>query len=233
MEHERPTFDQVNLVVANMPATLEFYRRLGVEIADPPAEAADRHRSTSGNGGINIDFDSVDFAKVWDQGWQGDAADASGVVLGFRLSSREAVDKLYADLTGAGYRAQQAPYDAFWGARYAIIEDPDGNAVGLMSPADPGRRSPIPVTDAEPATSVAGLPSGAEVLDNRGAKFAHIGEVSGDFFRLKIPLGADFWLPTAYVASVDGEHVHLSISRDDVDQYKLSSPSSDDIINDI
>ena len=44
---------------------------------------------------------------------------------------------MYADLTGAGYRGQQPPYDAFWGARYAVVEDPDGNAVGLMSPSDP------------------------------------------------------------------------------------------------
>jgi uncharacterized glyoxalase superfamily protein PhnB len=38
----------------------------------------------------------------------------------------------------------QAPYDAFWGARYAIIEDPDGVAVGLMSPRSAEMRSPPP-----------------------------------------------------------------------------------------
>ena len=27
-------------------------------------------------------------------------------------------------------------YDAFWGARYAIVEDPDGHTVGLMGPID-------------------------------------------------------------------------------------------------
>jgi uncharacterized glyoxalase superfamily protein PhnB len=38
----------------------------------------------------------------------------------------------------------QPPWDAFWGARYAIVEDPDGIAVGLMSPISPDRRSPPP-----------------------------------------------------------------------------------------
>jgi uncharacterized glyoxalase superfamily protein PhnB len=38
----------------------------------------------------------------------------------------------------------QAPFDAFWGARYAIVEDPDGIAVGLMSPISANRRSPPP-----------------------------------------------------------------------------------------
>src|SRR5438132_1225761 len=68
----------------------------------------------------------------------------SGVVMGLKVSSREAVDRLYDDVTGAGYGSQQAPYDAFWGARYAIVEDPDGNAVGLMSPIDSERRSAPP-----------------------------------------------------------------------------------------
>jgi uncharacterized glyoxalase superfamily protein PhnB len=43
-------------------------------------------------------------------------------------------------LTGAGYKGLQAPFDAFWGARYAVVEDPNGIAVGLMSPSDPNRR---------------------------------------------------------------------------------------------
>jgi hypothetical protein len=48
--------------------------------------------------------------------------------------------------SAAGYRAQQAPYDAFWGARYAIVEDPDGNAIGLMGPADADSRYWPPTT---------------------------------------------------------------------------------------
>jgi predicted enzyme related to lactoylglutathione lyase len=38
----------------------------------------------------------------------------------------------------------QPPYDTFCGARYAILLDPDGNYVGLMSPPDPARRSAPP-----------------------------------------------------------------------------------------
>lgn len=50
----------------------------------------------------------------------------------------------YAELTAAGYAGLQPPCDTFWGARYAIVEDPDGNHVGLMSPLDPARRSRPP-----------------------------------------------------------------------------------------
>ena len=34
--------------------------------------------------------------------------------------------------------------DSFWGARYAIVEDPDGIAVGLMSPISAKHRAPPP-----------------------------------------------------------------------------------------
>jgi hypothetical protein len=43
-------------------------------------------------------------------------------------------------LTAAGYAGPQPPYDAFWGARYAIVQDPDDNDVGLMSPIDPNAK---------------------------------------------------------------------------------------------
>ena len=64
--------------------------------------------------------------------------------MGFSVPSREAVDERYGELIAAGYTGLQPPYDAFWGARYAIVEDPDGNHVGLMSPLDPTRRGAPP-----------------------------------------------------------------------------------------
>ena len=65
--------------------------------------------------------------------------------LGFQRPTREDVDRMYGEVTGAGYQGRQKPYDAFWGARYAIVADPDGNDVGLMSPIDEQRRTWPPV----------------------------------------------------------------------------------------
>lgn len=129
--------DQVSLVVSDMQATVTFYRRLGLTIPDTDAGFQAHHRSASVPGGIDLDFDSAEFAHRWDKGWE----TGTGVVVGFKVDSRERVDAIYSDLTGAGYRGQQEPYDTFWGARYAIVEDPDGNVVGIMSPVDPARRS--------------------------------------------------------------------------------------------
>ena len=49
-----------------------------------------------------------------------------------------------AALAAAGAAVQQEPYDAFWGARYAVVSDPDGNGVGIMSPVDPAQRRDQP-----------------------------------------------------------------------------------------
>ncbi len=138
MADERPVLDQINLIVHDMGAMVEFYTRLGVEVPPNMAPWADQHRTVSMPEGLDFDLDTSEFATQWNRGGpQG----RTGVVIGFRVASREAVDATYHDLVGAGYVGQQPPYDAFWGARYAVVSDPDGNAVGLMSPTDPARRS--------------------------------------------------------------------------------------------
>ena len=137
-----PVFAQLNLVVADMAASVAFYRRLGLEFDTSHPFAAHHVEAKSGSG-FDLSLDSVEFATRWDVGWRGRPG-AGGVVIGFDLPSRAAVDERYADLVGAGYVGQQPPHDAFWGARHAIVEDPDGNPVGLMSPLDPARRSAPP-----------------------------------------------------------------------------------------
>lgn len=131
-----PRPDQFNVVVSDMEASVAFYRKLGLTIPDTDPEWQGHHRSVELGGGIHIDLDSTEFASHWNQGWRGGMG-----VLGFRVESREMVDEIYQALVDAGHRGQQEPYDALWGARYAVIEDPDGNAVGIMSPADPSMRS--------------------------------------------------------------------------------------------
>lgn len=130
--------DQFNLVVGDMEASVAFYRELGLRIPDVDEGWDPHHRSARG-AGIDLDLDSSAFAAQWDRGWSGGMG-----VLGFRVSSREEVDRRYEKLTSLGHRSEQPPYDAFWGARYAIVSDPDGNSVGIMSPVDPTVRGSAP-----------------------------------------------------------------------------------------
>ena len=139
MSDTGPVLHQVNLVVTDMEAAVAFYRRLGLTIEDTAPEWDPHHRTVTTPGGLDFDIDSVEFARQWGR-WP-DRAPGATAVLGLRLPSRERVDEVYADVVAAGYHGQQEPYDAFWGARYAIVQDPDGNPVGLMSEPDPARRS--------------------------------------------------------------------------------------------
>ncbi len=142
MKDQGPVFDQFNLVVSDMEASVAFYRRLGLRIPDGPPEWRLHHREAVMPGGVHLELDSVAFARKWNQGWKA-VPGASMGVLGFKVATRDAVDALYEDLTRAGYASQQPPFDAFWGARYAVVSDPDGYAVGLMSPIDASCRSDV------------------------------------------------------------------------------------------
>jgi hypothetical protein len=93
---------------------------------------------------IAFDLDSTEFAQRWNTGWKGRTDLRGRVVVGFGVPARTDVDELFRDMIAAGYRGLQEPIDAFWGARYAIIEDPDGIAVGLMSPVSADMKSPPP-----------------------------------------------------------------------------------------
>jgi catechol 2,3-dioxygenase-like lactoylglutathione lyase family enzyme len=142
MSDSAPVFDGINLVVSDMDASVAFYRRLGITIPDS-GPWDDDHRTAETEDGLDFDLDSTTFAPKWNSGWPG-SSERGAAVFGFKVSTREDVDRIHADLTAAGYASQQAPYDAFWGSRYAIVEDPDGNAVGLMSPMDDEHRSDSP-----------------------------------------------------------------------------------------
>jgi catechol 2,3-dioxygenase-like lactoylglutathione lyase family enzyme len=150
MNDPRPRLDQINIVSGNLDASIAFYRQLGVDIPEDGIwrTPSGIHHVTAGgdttDSPIGLDIDSIAFAQRWNRGWQGRENLQGRVVIGFTLPSRDSVDLLYAKLTGAGHPGLCSPWDAFWGSRYAIVEDPDGIAVGLMSPPSAGHRSAPP-----------------------------------------------------------------------------------------
>ena len=124
----------LNVVVRDMAASLDFYRRLGIAVPAPD-NSAGVHVQLKMPGGFSLELDTAESARLWHAGWRVDPASVR-MVINFVLPTRQAVDDRYAELTEAGYRARQSPFDAFWGARYAIVADPDGNDVGARIPPD-------------------------------------------------------------------------------------------------
>jgi catechol 2,3-dioxygenase-like lactoylglutathione lyase family enzyme len=129
-----PTFDLIGLVVADLAESLAFYRRLGLDI---PAEAdTEPHVEVALPGGLRLAWDRADTIRSFDPDW---TAPTGGhrVALAFACADPEEVDRVYAELVQAGYHGHKEPWDAFWGQRYAVIHDPDGNAVELFATSAP------------------------------------------------------------------------------------------------
>jgi uncharacterized glyoxalase superfamily protein PhnB len=139
MSDSPPDLHMLNVIVGDMAASLGFYARLGVPVPEEQT-AGDDHVQLRMPGGFSLELDTRESAQLWHAGWRDDPGSVP-VVIGFALRSRQAVDERYAELTRAGFDGRQPPFDAFWGARYAIVSDPDGNDVGLMSPIDESMRS--------------------------------------------------------------------------------------------
>jgi catechol 2,3-dioxygenase-like lactoylglutathione lyase family enzyme len=144
MRSPTPTLHQVNLVVGDMDAAVAFYGALGVTVRSDPGEwppgTGARHVALDNGDGPAFELDNLPMARIWHGGWRSGAAGGRPVVLMFHVGSRGEVDERYHALVAAGHPGVHEPHDAFWGARFAVVRDPDANDVGLMSPIEDGRR---------------------------------------------------------------------------------------------
>ena len=122
--------DVVGIVVADMSAALAFYRLLGLDI--PDGADGEPHVEVALPGGLRLAFDTEATIASFHPAWK--AGTGGRVGLAFALPDPAAVDDAYAQLTGAGYHSELAPFDAFWGQRYATVLDPDGTGVDLFAP---------------------------------------------------------------------------------------------------
>ncbi|KOT55036.1 VOC family protein [Streptomyces rimosus] len=125
-----PRFAAIGMVVADMAASLAFYRRLGLTV---PAEADTApHAEATLPGGLRLMWDTYETARSIDPGWTPPAGGAA-TGLAFECAGPAEVDKVYAELVDAGYTGEKQPWDADWGQRYAVIQDPDGHGVDLFA----------------------------------------------------------------------------------------------------
>lgn len=127
----QPKLDMIGLVVQDMAASVAFYRLLGLEF--PENQVGESHLETT-MGEMRVALDTVAMAKEIDPNWQPPVGQSA--TLAFLCATPAEVEGVYARLTEAGYVGHKAPWDAFWGQRYAQVKDPDGHVVDLFATLD-------------------------------------------------------------------------------------------------
>ncbi len=121
--------DMVGIVAVDLQRAARFYRLLGLDFPDP--EGADYIEVTTKNGyRISLNAQSLD--KKLTPNWE--EPRGQRVSLAFLCDSPAEVDAVHEAIVKAGHRSVKEPWDAFWGQRYAMVEDPDGAHVSLFAP---------------------------------------------------------------------------------------------------
>jgi catechol 2,3-dioxygenase-like lactoylglutathione lyase family enzyme len=114
----------VVLLIEDLPRSLAFYRRLGVEFpsgadtkSDIQVPIGDEHQMV-----LTTQFVRNDPDRQPPSG-------GSRIVLEFFVDSPAEVDAKFVELTGAGYRGRREPWLTSFGAYMCMVDDPDGNTV--------------------------------------------------------------------------------------------------------
>jgi uncharacterized glyoxalase superfamily protein PhnB len=75
-------------------------------------------------------LDTEDVIRSFDPEWKRGESHGGA----FRCETPEEVDQVYSELLVAGATPRKEPWDAFWGQRYAQLNDPDGTVIDLFAP---------------------------------------------------------------------------------------------------
>jgi len=121
--------DLIGIVTGDMPASLNFYRLLGLDI--PQGVENEPHVEYVTPGGLRLAWDTLALMQSIDPAWVTPVGQRMS--LAFKCDTPGEVDALYAQVVSAGYTGHKAPWDAFWGQRYAVVVDPAGNHVDLFA----------------------------------------------------------------------------------------------------
>jgi uncharacterized glyoxalase superfamily protein PhnB len=98
----------------------------------PEGAEKEDHVELITSNGYRLAWDTESMVKSFDPEWT--APNGSRIGIAFKCETPSEVDVAHQRLVEQGYRSHHAPWDAFWGQRYAQVLDPDGNVVDLFAP---------------------------------------------------------------------------------------------------
>lgn len=124
--------DAIGLSSKDFKKTIEFYSMLGFEFGD--LSEGDMHLETiPKTGEIRLMFDTVELLTKLNGVAPHPPTHSIVAVL---CDSPEDVDRVADLVHEAGFSVIKRPWNAFWGQRYAVLQDPDGYLVDLFAPLE-------------------------------------------------------------------------------------------------
>ena len=123
-----PELNAIGIVTSDMARSIRFYQVVGFDVPDTPDEG---HVDTSLPNGMRLMLDTEDVVRSFRPEWTRETGNQVGLAL--ECESPAEVDEIYARVTAAGFQGEKEPWDAFWGQRYAQLQDPDGVPVDLYA----------------------------------------------------------------------------------------------------
>ncbi len=119
----------IGIISKNIPESIKFYELLGLQF--DPCEKTTQHVEATAKNGMRLMLDSEELMKSLKPHWK--KPESASISLAFHCESPKAVDEAFKKVTEAGFKAEKEPWDAFWGQRYAVVVDPDGNPIDLFA----------------------------------------------------------------------------------------------------
>ncbi len=119
--------DLISVVTQNMKESLAFYRHI---FTIPEGLDNEGHVEITLDNGLRFAWDTVAVMQSFEPHY----SFAPKQVGAFLCDSPAQVDEQFRHLTNNGGKSVKEPWDAFWGQRYALLADPDGNVLDLFAP---------------------------------------------------------------------------------------------------
>ena len=123
-----PQLNAIGVVVSDMARSIRFYRLLGLDVPETPEEG---HVDTFLPNGVRLMLDTEAVITSFRPEWTRESGNQ--VALAFECASAAEVDETYRRVVDGGFHGEKEPWDAFWGQRYAQLQDPDGVGVDLYA----------------------------------------------------------------------------------------------------
>ena len=120
--------DAIGIVSGSIEKSSAFYKVFDLYFKQ---SGGPDHFEAVSEKGLRIMLDTVELIKKINPSWK--KHPNQNMVLCFKQSSSQDVDQKYQACLEQHGKSIKEPWDAFWGQRYASVQDPDGNQIDIFA----------------------------------------------------------------------------------------------------